>query len=206
MPEIWVALAGRTGIDSLRLTTRDLPDYDELMAHRLEVLDSHGLGLADLRAAAADLAPLDGAAALLDALRARAQIAVLSDTFYEFAAPLMPRLGNPMLFCHSLRVDADGRIAGYRLRQDDPKRHAVAAFQGLNGHVVAAGDSYNDVSMLAQADAGFLFRPSEPVRRAHPEFPVCRDHAALRDRIERVWSEAGAPAHTAEPGVRHEAV
>lgn len=202
-PEIWIALAERTGIDALRATTRDLPDYDELMTHRLEVLDAHELGLADLRAAAASLAPLEGAAAFLDALRARAQVAVLSDTFYECSGPLMAGLGHPMLLCHRLRVAEGGRIAGYALRQEDAKRRAVAAFQGLGAHVVAAGDSYNDVAMLAHAEAGFLFRPSGAVRRDYPQFPVCDDHHALLDRIERVWS---ALDDAAEQGVHHETV
>ena len=201
VPEIWVALAERTGIDALRATTRDMPDYDALMAHRLGVLDEHGLGLADLRAAVAGVAPFESAPAFLDGLRERAQIAILSDSFYELAGPLMARLGNPMLLCHSLRVGADGRVAGYAPRQDDPKRRAVIAFQNLAAHVVAAGDSYNDISMLEQADAGFLFRPSEAVRRDHPRFPICQDHAALRRRIEAVWSGA---APTDEPGASHE--
>lgn len=198
VPEIWIALAERTGIDALRATTRDLPDYDELMAHRLSVLDAHGIGIGDVRAAAATLAPLDGAAAFLDGLRGRAQVAILSDTFYEFAEPLMASLGNPMLLCHSLDIADDGRIAGYRLRQTDPKRRAVAAFQSLNAHVVAAGDSYNDISMLRQADAGILFRPPDAVAREHAEFPVCRDHDALHGRIERIWSGAAETAAAIE--------
>ena len=201
VPEIWVALAERTGVDALRATTRDMPDYDALMAHRLGVLDDHGLGLPDLRAAAAGIAPFESAPAFLDGLRKHAQIAILSDSFYELAGPLMARLGNPMLLCHSLRVEADGRVAGYAPRQDDPKRRDVVAFQSLAAHVVAAGDSYNDVSMLEQADAGFFFRPSDPVRRDHPQFPVCHDHAALRGRIEAAWSGA---AQTDEPGASHE--
>ena len=198
VPEIWIALAERTGIEALRATTRDLPDYDELMRHRLSVLDAHGLGIGDVRAATAAMAPLDGAPAFLDGLRGRAQVAILSDTFYEFAEPLMASLGNPMLLCHSLDIADDGRIAGYRLRQTDPKRRAVAAFQGLNAHVVAAGDSYNDISMLRQADAGILFRPPDAVAHEHAEFPVCRDHDALHGRIERVWSGAGETAAAIE--------
>ena len=203
VPEIWAALAERTGIDALRATTRDEPDYDALMAHRLGVLEGHGLGLPDLHEAVAELAPFRGAPAFLDSLRARAQIAILSDSFYELTGPLMARLGNPMLLCHSLRVEADGRIAGYALRQGDPKRRAVAAFQNLAAHVVAAGDSYNDIAMLEQADAGFLFRPSDTVRRDHPRFPVCHDYAALRGRIEAVWSGA---VQTDETGANHEAL
>ncbi len=198
IPEIWVALAERTNVGELRATTRDLPDYDELMRHRLSVLDAHGLGLADLRAAAADLAPLEGVASFLDALRPRAQITVLSDTFYELASVLMPSLGNPMLVCHSLRVDDRGRITGWSLRQADPKARAVAAFQALNAHIVAAGDSYNDITMLRQADAAFLFCPSEPVARAYPEFVVCRDYPTLLGHIERAWASADISADTSD--------
>ena len=201
VPEIWVALAERTGIDALRLTTRDKADYGALMAHRLSTLDAHGLGLADLQSAAAELDPLDGAVPFLDALRrAQAQIAVLSDTFYELAGPLTAKLGHPMLMCHSLETTESGRISGYSLRQEDPKRRAVAAFRSLNGHTAAAGDSFNDISMLEQADAGFLFRPSDNVARAHPQFPVCRDYADLLGRIEGAW--AGGPAAAAAAGSR----
>ena len=184
VPEIWIGLAERTGIDALRLTTREVADYDALMRHRLKVLDEHGLGFADIRAAAEALAPLPGAVAFLDWLRVRCQVAILSDTFYELAAPLMDQLGRPMLICHTLAIDAGGRITGYRLRQRHPKRRAVAAFQSLNFKVVAIGDSYNDTRMLARADTGILFRPPDNVAEEFPAFPVCRSYDELRMAIE----------------------
>lgn len=184
VPEIWIGVAERTGIEELALTTRDIPDYDELMGRRLALLRGHGLRLDDIRAVIAELRPLDGAEAFLDWLRARAQVIILSDTFYEFAAPLMVQLGWPTLFCHHLEIAADGGIAHYRLRQRDPKRQAVRALQELNFKVIAAGDSYNDVTMLAQADAGILFRPPARVIEAFPRFPVTTDYAQLRAAFE----------------------
>lgn len=184
IPEIWIALAARTGIDALRQTTRDNPDYDDLMRQRLALLDAHGLKLADIQAAVAEMAPLDGAPDFLDWLRARAQVVILSDVFYELAAPLMRQLGYPTLLCHHLECDERGRVSGYRLRQPDAKRQAVRAFQGLNFHVVAIGDSYNDTAMLAQADAGILFRPPDNVVREFPDFPVTRDYDELRRHID----------------------
>lgn len=183
VPEIWIGVAERSGIDALRLTTRDIADYDELMQHRLKILAEHGLGLNDIQAVIAELKPLAGAAAFLDALRARSQVIILSDTFYEFAQPLMRQLGWPTLFCHRLEVDDAGRITGYRLRQSDPKRQAVKALQALNFHVVAAGDSFNDLTMLAQADAGILFNPPSSLSQAYPQFPVTEDYAELADAI-----------------------
>lgn len=184
VPEIWINVAERTGIDELRLTTRDVADYDELMAHRLRVLDEHGLKLTDIQAVIAEMGPLPGAAEFLDRLRQRAQVVILSDTFYEFAMPLMAQLGYPTLFCHRLEVDADGRIAGYTLRQPDSKRAAVKAFHGLNYQVVAAGDSYNDTAMLGEADAGILVRPPESVVAEFPQFPVSWSLPELADAIE----------------------
>lgn len=184
VPEIWINVAERTGIDALRLTTRDVADYDELMAHRLGVLDSHGLKLADIQAVIADMGPLPGAADFLDGLRRQAQVVILSDTFYEFAMPLMAQLGYPTLFCHRLQVDADDRIVGYTLRQPDSKREAVKAFHGLNYRVVAAGDSYNDTAMLGEADTGILIRPPASVVAEFPQFPVTRTLPELADAIE----------------------
>lgn len=172
VPEIWINVAERTGIAALRLTTRDVADYDELMAHRLRILAEHGLRLADIQAVIADMGPLPGAAEFLDGLRRVAQVVILSDTFYEFAMPLMAQLGYPTLFCHRLQVSADDRIVGYTLRQPDSKRAAVRAFHGLNYRVVAAGDSYNDTAMLSEADAGILIRPPESVVSEFPQFPV----------------------------------
>ena len=193
VPEIWVGLAERTGIDGLRLTTREVADYDQLMRHRLKLLDEHGLGLADIRAAADALEPLPGAVEFLDWVRARCQVAILSDTFYELAEPLVAELGRPMLICHTLVVDGSGRVTGWRLRQRHPKRRAVAAFQSLNFKVVAVGDSYNDTRMLARADIGILFCPPDNVVEEFPAFPVCRSYDELRAAIETAmdgWSEA----------------
>jgi len=197
VPEIWVGLAERTGIADLRLTTREIADYDELMRHRLSVLDSHGLGLPDLQAVADSLSPLEGAPGFLDWLRRRCQVAILSDTFYELAAPLMAKLGHPMLMCHTLETDTGGRITGYRLRQTDPKRQAVKALQSLNFKIVAAGDSYNDTTMLAQADAGLLFNPPDVVVHDFPQFPVCRSYDELQAAIAAVLAARPGEEKTA---------
>ncbi len=180
VPEIWISLAERTGIDDLKVTTRDIPDYDELMTYRLGIMDREGLGFEALNAAARGLEPLPGAHDFLDWLRGEYQVAILSDTFHELAGPLLAKLGHPMMLCHRLEVEPGGRISGYRLRQRDPKRHAVKAFQALNYAVVATGDSYNDIGMLEQADSAMLFRPSEKVVRDYPDFPVAEDYPSLR--------------------------
>src|SRR3990170_1630092 len=172
VPEIWINVAERTGIAALRRTTRDEPDYDKLMRGRLEILDQHRLGLGDIQAVIDGMAPLDGAVEFLDWLRACTQVIVLSDTFHEFAAPLMRKLGRPTLFCNSLVVDGAGRIVDYRLRIPDGKRRAVEALRALAFRVVAAGDSYNDTTMLSAADAGILFRPPANVVADFPQFPV----------------------------------
>jgi phosphoserine/homoserine phosphotransferase len=187
VPEIWINVAERTGIEALRRTTRDEPDYDRLMRYRLGILEEHGLGLPDLQAVIATLSPFEGSREFLDWLRERTQVVILSDTFAEFAAPLMRQLGWPTLFCHRLESDASGRITAYRLRMPDQKRAAVEAFQGLRFRVVAAGDSYNDVAMLQQADAGILYRPPENVVREFPQFPVAHDYATLRRLFEEAW-------------------
>jgi phosphoserine/homoserine phosphotransferase len=196
VPEIWIGVAERSGIEELRLTTRDIPDYDELMTRRLRILDERGLGLPDIQAVIDALGPLPGAREFLDWLRERMQVVILSDTFYQFAAPLMRQLGWPTLLCHSLDVEPGGHIRAYRLRQSDPKRQAVRAFHGLNFRVLAAGDSYNDTSMLAEADAGILFRPPENVIREFPQFPVTRDYDELRSEFERAAAAVsrGAPS------------
>jgi phosphoserine/homoserine phosphotransferase len=180
VPEIWINVAERTGIAELRVTTRDVPDYDELMTHRLGILDRHRLGLPDLQAVIAGMGPLPGAREFLAWLRERFQVVILSDTFYDFAAPLMRQLGWPTLFCNALEVEPGGRISGYRLRQPDQKREAVRALHSLRFRVIAAGDSYNDTNMLAEADAGILFRPPENVIREFPQFPVAREYDELR--------------------------
>lgn len=186
IPEVWINVAERTGIPELRRTTRDEPNYDVLMKQRLAILGQHGLGLAQIQQVIEGMDPLPGARAFLDALRERYQVVILSDTFYEFAQPFMRKLGWPTLFCHWLSVDAQGRIADYHLRQKDPKRHAVRALRDLNFHVVAAGDSYNDTSMLGEAHAGILFRAPENVVR---EFPAFRH---VPERYDELASEIAA--------------
>lgn len=190
VPEIWIAVAERTGIPELRRTTRDEPDYDVLMRGRLEILDRHGLRLADVQEVISGMRPLDGADGFLDWLRSRVSVVILSDTFSQFAAPLMRQLGYPTLFCNDLEIDPAGRIAGYRLRQADGKRKAVAALHSLALRVVAAGDSYNDTTMLGEADAGILFRPPENVVREFPQFPVTRTYDDLRAEFTRALAGA----------------
>ncbi len=181
-PEIWIAVAERTGIEGLRRTTRDEPDYDALMRGRLDLIAEHGLTMSSVQAVIAGLTPLDGARPFLDELRSRTQVILLSDTFEQFASPLMAQLGWPTIFCHRLVVDGD-RIAGYQLRQPDQKRLAVHALQALNYRVVAAGDSYNDTSMLGAADAGFLFRAPANVVTEFPQFPAVDTYEELLARI-----------------------
>lgn len=183
VPEIWIDFAERTGIDALRATTRDIADYDELMRMRLDELARHGLGLPDIEAVIAEMAPLVGAAAFLEALRRRYQVVILSDTFYEFARPLMRQLAWPTLFCHTLETADDGRITGYRLRMSDHKRAAVEAFRALRFRTVAAGDSYNDTAMLGAADRGILFNAPDNVVAEFPAFPLATDYAALESAI-----------------------
>ena len=183
IPEIWVNVAAKTGIAELRLTTRDISDYDVLMKRRMGILDQHRLGLADIQAVIASLRPLEGASEFLGWLRTRCQVIILSDTFYEFALPLMKQLGYPTLFCNSLEVDATGRIVNYHLRQPDQKRQSVSALKGLRFRVVAAGDSYNDTSMLAEADAGIFFRPPEAISRQFPQFPVTQTYGELKEQL-----------------------
>jgi len=189
VPEIWVGLAERTGIEELRATTRDVPDYDELMRQRLRILHRHGLGMEALGEVIDSVSPFPGAREFVDWFRERYQLVILSDTFYEFGRPIMRQLGWPTLFCHELETDADGRIVDYHLRMPDHKRAAVAAFQQLNFRVTAAGDSYNDVGMLSQAETGILFAPPQNVVDDFPQFPVTRDYEALRNAIEAASSE-----------------
>jgi phosphoserine/homoserine phosphotransferase len=184
IPEIWIAFAERTGIAEFRRTTRDEPDYDKLMRWRLGLLRQHGLKLADIQDVIAGMAPMDGARAFLDELRSRYQVIILSDTFYEFADPMMRQLGRPTLFCHRLEVDADGFVADYKLRQPDQKRHAVNALKSLNFQVIAAGDSYNDTGMLGAADAGFFIHPPESIVAQFPQFPVNASYAELKASID----------------------
>ncbi|MBC8293049.1 MAG: bifunctional phosphoserine phosphatase/homoserine phosphotransferase ThrH [Proteobacteria bacterium] len=181
VPEIWINVAERTGIDELRRTTRDEPDYDVLMRYRLDILDREGITLPQIQEVIAGMGPLEGAGEFLDWLRERAQVIILSDTFYQFAQPLMRQLDFPCLFCHRLEVETEGRISGYTLRLDDGKRRAVRALRELNFRVVAAGDSYNDTTMLAEADAGILFCPPQNVVDDFPQFPVTSDYQQLRE-------------------------
>jgi len=183
VPEIWIEVSRRTGIEALARTTRDEPDYDKLMRQRLDLLRHHRLRLSDIQQVIATMAPLEGAPAFLDALRARNQVVILSDTFYEFAGPLMRQLGRPTLFCHRLEVGADGFVGNYRLRMADQKRAAVRAFRGLNYRVVAAGDSYNDTAMLAEADAGIFFRPPPEIAAQFPQFRVTQSYPELEAAI-----------------------
>jgi phosphoserine/homoserine phosphotransferase len=177
-PEIWIAVAEKTGIPELRRTTRDEPDYDRLMQGRLEILDRHGIRLSDIAAVIGTLPPLAGALEFLRELRSLTQVIILSDTFEQFAQPLIRQLEWPALFCHRLIVEND-RITGYRLRMADQKRQSVRALQLLNYRVLAAGDSYNDTTMLLQADHGYLFHAPENVKQAFPQFPAFEDYDAL---------------------------
>jgi phosphoserine/homoserine phosphotransferase len=185
VPEIWINVAERTGIAALRRTTRDEPDYDKLMRGRIAILDEHRLGLRDIQDVIGTMQPLDGAADFLEWLRSRTQVIILSDTFGEFAQPLMRTLGWPTLFCNSLEVEPSSRIAGYRLRIADGKRRAVEALRAIAFRTVAAGDSYNDTTMLAAADAGILFRPPANVVADFPQFPVTTTYAELRAAFVR---------------------
>lgn len=180
IPEIWIAFAEKTGIPELKATTRDVPDYDQLMQQRLRLLGRHGYGLPAIREVIGELEPLPGAPAFLDWLRERFQVVILSDTFYEFAMPLMAKLGYPTLLCHRLGVGDDGAINDYFLRQPDPKRQAIRAFQLLNMRCIATGDSYNDTTMLGQAEAGILFHAPDNVIAEFPEFPAVHDYDGLR--------------------------
>ncbi len=180
VPEIWIAFAEQTGIDALKATTRDIPDYDVLMSQRLEILREHGLGLPQIQEVIADLSPLEGAVEFVDWLRERFQVVILSDTFYEFSQPLMRQLGFPTLLCHRLSVASDGRVTDYRLRQANPKRQAVLAFKSLYYRVIAAGDSYNDTTMLREADAGILFSAPDNVVAEFPQFPAVYGYPDLK--------------------------
>ena len=172
VPEIWIAFAEKTGIESLRATTRDIPDYDVLMKQRLRILDENGLTLNDIQEVIATLEPLEGAVEFVDWLRERFQVIILSDTFYEFSQPLMRQLGFPTLFCHKLVTDDNGRVVDYQLRQKDPKRQSVLALKTLYYRIIAAGDSYNDTTMLSEADAGILFHAPDNVIAEFPQFPA----------------------------------
>ena len=183
VPEIWIAFAEKTGLDALKATTRDIPDYDVLMKQRLRILDEHGLKLKDIQDVIATLKPLDGAVEFVDWLRERFQVVILSDTFYEFAMPLMQQLGMPTLFCHKLEANAEGFLVNYHLRMANQKKEAVQRFKEINFKVIAAGDSYNDTAMLKEAHAGILFRAPDNVIAEFPQFPVEREYSGLMAQI-----------------------
>lgn len=184
IPEIWINLAEKTGIDELKLTTRDIADYDELMTKRLEILDRNGLTLKDFQEVVATMEPLEGAKSFLDWLQDQVEVIILSDTFREFAMPLIAKLGNPTMFCHSLAVDAESyRIEDYVLRQDDQKRKAVIALKSLNFRILSMGDSYNDLSMLQEADAGIFFKPTQKITEEYPDIPVTRNYEELKNHL-----------------------
>jgi phosphoserine/homoserine phosphotransferase len=189
VPEIWINVAERTGIDALRMTTRDEPDYDVLMKKRLAILKENNLKLSDITDVIATMEPMPGALDFLNWLRAQVPVIVVSDTFTQFAGPLMRQLGWPTLFCNTLEIAPDGSVAGYRLRQNDGKRHVAEALRTLNYRIVAMGDSYNDISMLKTADAGILFRPPENVVAEFPQFPVVRDYDELRPLMETALAD-----------------
>jgi phosphoserine/homoserine phosphotransferase len=182
VPEIWIAVAERTGIEALRRTTRDEPDYDVLMTGRLQILAEHRLTMSLISDVISGLEPVEGAKQFLDDLRTRTQVVILSDTFEQFAAPLMKQLSMPAIFCHRLVVQND-TIVDYRLRQADQKRHAVDAFHALNYRVIAAGDSYNDTAMLGAADRGILFRSPDKLQAEFPQFPAVDEFDDLRQLI-----------------------
>lgn len=185
VPEIWINVAEKTGIEALRLTTRDVPDYDVLMKKRLGILDAHSLKLKDIQDVIAGMSPLPGALDFLNWMRSRAQVIIVSDIFTQFASPLMEKLGWPTLLCNTLVVDDAGRVADYRLRQKDGKRKVVEALAGLKYEVIAMGDSYNDISMLKTADHGILFRPPDNVVREYPELPVTQHYDELKGILQK---------------------
>ncbi|MBO7597874.1 MAG: bifunctional phosphoserine phosphatase/homoserine phosphotransferase ThrH [Bacteroidales bacterium] len=185
-PEIWINVAKKTGIDELKLTTRDIKDYDQLMRYRLEILDKHNLKLQDIQEVINTLQPLPGALDFIREIRKLTRFAIVSDTFVEFAQPLMDKLENPFLLCHSLETDSTGRITNYLLRQSDPKRKTVEAFKSLKYNVVAFGDSYNDVTMLQAADRGILFCPPDNVKADFPQYPVVTDLTSLKQELIKI--------------------
>ncbi len=190
VPEVWLAVADQTGIEGLRLTTRDIPDYDELMQGRLKILAEHGITLSQIQEIISGMDPLEGAEDFLQWLRERWQVIILSDTFYDFMSPMMKQLDYPTMFCHDLVIEND-MIVDYRLRQRNQKQHAVAALQSLNFKCIATGDSYNDTTMLGQADAGALFKPSRQVADEFKQFPVANNYVELREFFENAAKRIG---------------
>ena len=189
VPEVWINFAKKTGIDALKLTTRDIKDYDELMRYRLKILDEHNLKIQDIQEVISTMKPLEGALEFTRWLRSVTRFAIVSDTFVEFAKPLMEQLENPFLLCHSLEIDQTGRVVDYKLRQADPKRRTVEAFQSLKYKVLAFGDSYNDIPMVESADVGILYCPPDNVVKDYPQFPVARNLSELKAIIEKYVCE-----------------
>ncbi|MBO4601993.1 MAG: bifunctional phosphoserine phosphatase/homoserine phosphotransferase ThrH [Salinivirgaceae bacterium] len=189
VPEVWINFAKKTGIDALKLTTRDIKDYDELMRYRLKILDEHNLKIQDIQEVISTMKPLEGALEFTRWLRSVTRFAIVSDTFVEFAKPLMEQLENPFLLCHSLEIDPTGRVVDYKLRQADPKRRTVEAFQSLKYKVLAFGDSYNDIPMVESADVGILYCPPDNVVKDYPQFPVARNLSELKAIIEKYVCE-----------------
>ena len=183
VPEIWINVALKTGIEELKITTREMPDYDQLMKQRLAILDRNALKIDDIQDVIEKMGPLDGASDFIAWLRERCQVIILSDTFYQFALPLMRQLGFPTLFCNQLEIDGSGRIVNYHMRMKNQKMHSVAAFKTLNFFTLAAGDAYNDTAMLGEADAGFFFRPPEHLPKEFPQFPVTQTYGELQERF-----------------------
>ena len=191
IPEIWINVAERTGISALTRTTRDEPDYDRLMSYRLGILDQNDIKMDDITSTIGTMEPIEGATEFLAYLESRWPTLILSDTFSQFAKPMMKKLGNPTILCHTLLIDETGRIADWKIRCDDHKRKTVESLIQMNYQVIAAGDSYNDTSMLSAASAGILFKPPDNVIEEFPQFPVARDYSGLIDAIESAAADLG---------------
>ena len=191
IPEIWINVAARTGISALTRTTRDEPDYDRLMSYRLGILDQNDIKMGDITSTIESMDPMEGATEFLASLESRWPPLILSDTFSQFAKPMMKKLGNPTLLCHTLLIDETGRIEDWKIRYDDHKRKTVESLIEMNYQVIAAGDSYNDTSMLSAASAGILFRPPRNVIEEFPQFPVAMDYSELIDAIESAATDLG---------------
>jgi len=185
VPEIWINVALTTGIEELKITTREMPDYDKLMKRRLAILEQHGITIAEIQSVIAKMGPLEGAAAFVAWLRERCQVIILSDTFYQFALPLMRQLDFPTLFCNQLEVDHQGKIVAHHMRMQNQKKHSVTAFKSLNFFTMAAGDAYNDTAMLGEADAGFFFRPPDHLPKEFPQFPVTQTYKELQMQFSK---------------------
>ena len=188
VPEIWINVALKTGIEELKITTREMPDYDALMKRRIAILDQHKLTIVDIQEVIAKMGPLEGAGDFVAWLRERCQVVILSDTFYQFALPLMRQLGFPTLLCNQLQIDGRGKIVAHHMRMQNQKKHSVAAFKALNFFTMAAGDAYNDTAMLGEADAGFFFRPPDHLPKEFPQFPVTQTFAELQVRLAQAGS------------------